>query len=127
VDKSADRPLLVETMRFRVGERIDAVESPIRVLFHRCLQGVDHRRIGGLPQKPKKRFVSHKLSPIACWRPISARQLRAPRKRTAGNVPLYIGPIERPDREKPGPDGRARVSLLDRRVEQIKNKDDGLD
>ena len=44
---------LVETMRFRIGERIDTVEQPILIRFNRCLQGVYHRGIGGLPQKPK--------------------------------------------------------------------------
>ena len=53
MDKGADGVLLVETMRVRIGEWIDAVEDPIRIRFNRCFQGFDHRRIGGLPQKPK--------------------------------------------------------------------------
>ena len=53
MDKGADRLLLVETMRARIGEGIDPIEQPILVGFNRCLQGLDHRRIRGLPQKPK--------------------------------------------------------------------------
>jgi hypothetical protein len=60
MDKGADRLLLVETMRLSIGERIDPVEQPILVGFNRCLQGVNHRRIGSLPQKTKERLrVSH--------------------------------------------------------------------
>ena len=53
MDKGADRVLLVETMRVGIGQWIDAVEIPIGIRFNRCFQGFDHRRIRGLPQKPK--------------------------------------------------------------------------
>ena len=83
--KGADRLLLVETMRLRIGERIDAVERPIRILFNRCLQGLDHRRIGGLPQKPKKCFVSHSMSSKVGLRPINIGR-RRPVKKGAGET-----------------------------------------
>ena len=53
MDKAGNGLFLVETMRFSIGERIDAVEEPILVGLNRCLQGVNHLRIGGLPQKSK--------------------------------------------------------------------------
>ncbi len=53
MNKGADRLLLVETMRCSIDQRIDPIEQPVLVGFNRCLQGLDHRRIGGLPQKPK--------------------------------------------------------------------------
>ena len=89
MNKAADGLFLVETMRFSIGERIDAVEEPIRVGLNRCLQGVDHRRIGSLPQKSKERLrVSHGA-------PSSVRSIGrvstppAPQSKREASLPLY--------------------------------------
>ena len=84
MDEGADRLLLAQTMRFRIGQRIDAVERPIWIRLNRCLQGFDHRRIGGLPQKPKQCFVSHSISSKAGFAAINigrpASQKKGPAK-----------------------------------------------
>ena len=49
MDKAANGLFLVETMRFSIGERIDAVEKPILVGLNRRLQGLNHLWVGGLP------------------------------------------------------------------------------
>ena len=71
MDKGADGRFLVETMLIRIGEGIDPVEQSVLVAFNRCFQGFDHRWIRGLPQKPKKCFVSHSISSKAGLRPIN--------------------------------------------------------
>jgi hypothetical protein len=90
MDESADSLLLVKTMRLSVGERIDPVEQPILVGFNRCLEGVDHRCGGGLPQKPKKCYDSQSISPKVGLRPINIG-LRRPVKKGIPRNPTYIG------------------------------------
>ena len=121
MDESADSLLLVKTMRLSVGERIDPVEQPILVGFNRCLEGVDHRCSGGLPQKPKKCFVSHSISPKVGLRPINIGQRRQVKKggpRTPPHIGLNLrfGRAKRLDLTPPD-----AASLLNDTWEQSKN------
>ena len=63
------------------------LQQPILVSFNRCLEGLDHRRIGGLPQKPKKCFVSHSISSKVGLRPINVGRRRSVKK-GAGETPF---------------------------------------
>ena len=91
MDKAADGLFLVETMRFSIGERIDAVERSIRVRFNRCLQSLDHRRIGGLPQKSKQCLrVSHRDPRRSAGRSIGRVSTPpAPQSKRQASFPLY--------------------------------------
>ena len=51
MDEAADRLLLVEAALGGVGERIDAVQGPILIQFHRHFQSRGHRWVGGLLKK----------------------------------------------------------------------------
>jgi hypothetical protein len=66
MDKAADHRFLGQAMRRGEGERIDAVESAIRIRVNRLLDGLGHRRIGGLPEKaPVWLRVSHLTPSLA--------------------------------------------------------------
>ena len=60
MNEAADGLFFIETMRIGVSNRIDPVQQPILVVFDGCLQGVNHRRMGGLPQEAEEGIcVSH--------------------------------------------------------------------
>jgi hypothetical protein len=89
MDKGADGRFLVKTMLTRIGEGIDPIEQSVLVAFNRCFQGFDHRWIRGLPQKPKKCFVSHSMSPKSGLRPINIGPPAS--QKGAGEISFYIG------------------------------------
>src|SRR5271155_1265936 len=98
MDHPADRLLLTEAALGGVGERIDAVQGPIRVRFHRHFKRRGHRWVGGLLEKaPEGVRVNHSVSSIIPARPVSLRpapDLPASGRRTV----LYIGRLRTRDR-----------------------------
>ena len=92
MDKPADHRLLGQAMRRRVGERIDAVERPIRVRLDRFLQGLGHRWVGGLLEKaPEWLRVSHLTPSLAPLRPICIRPLPFRRRPTQESTTCGVG------------------------------------
>src|SRR5271165_1323573 len=99
-------------MRRRVGERIDAVEGPIRVRLDRFLQGLGYRWVGSLLEKaPEWLRVSHFASSNRPQRPISIRPLPFRRRPAQESTTCGVSKIyERPDALSPPPRKFHRLS-----------------
>ncbi len=65
MDERTDHRFLVEAVRGGEGERVDAVERPVRRGFDRRLQLVGDDRFSRLPQEfPERRCFSHRRSSV---------------------------------------------------------------